>query len=126
MFQVTVLLMSFNTLPVNKANFRKLESLIGPVVSGLLATFLHNSTEKNGSSEDNSPSVCQQDILLQQPKLCYYNILQLLTYMDPVHTLTFHFLKISFNIIPPSLPGPPSDHLSCGFPQVKSVYKYNI
>jgi hypothetical protein len=53
--------MSFKTLPVNKANFGQLESSIGPVVSGLLVTFLHNSIKQNGSSEDN-PSVCQQDI----------------------------------------------------------------
>jgi len=49
-----------------------------------------------------------------------------LNYMDPVNTLTFCFFKISFNIIPSSLPGPPGDHPSCGFPHVKFVYEYNL
>jgi hypothetical protein len=54
--------MSFKTLPGNKANYRQLKSSIEPIVSGLLATYLHNSMEQNVSSEDNSPSAGQQDI----------------------------------------------------------------
>ena len=42
--------------------------------------------------------------------------------LDPVHTPISHFLKIHFNIIVPSTPGPPNWFLSLSFRQQKPAY----
>lgn len=104
--------MTFTTLPVNKANFKQLESSIGPVVSGLLITFLCNSMQPNGSSKDNGPSVIRHSTFFSNQSFVTIMYCLPLTYIDPVNMLTFYLFKISFNTIPPSFRGPPSDHLS--------------
>ena len=45
-----------------------------------------------------------------------------LSQLDPVHTLTSHFLKIHLNIILPSTPGSPKWFLSFTFPHQNPVY----
>jgi hypothetical protein len=40
-----------------------------------------------------------------------------LNQLDPVHTSTFHFLKINFNIILPYMPDIPTGLFPSGFPQ---------
>jgi hypothetical protein len=46
----------------------------------------------------------------------------ILSHLDPVHTPTSHFLKIHFNIIPPSKPGSPLWPPSLRFPHQNTVY----
>ena len=46
----------------------------------------------------------------------------ILNQLDPVHTPTYHFLKIHLNIIIPSTPGSPKWTPSLGFPNQMPVY----
>ena len=46
----------------------------------------------------------------------------ILNQLDPVHTLTSHFLKIHLNIILPSTPGYPTWSLSFRFPYQNPIY----
>jgi len=50
----------------------------------------------------------------------------ILNHIDPVHALTFHFLKIHLNIILPSTPGFPKWSLSLGFPYQNPVYVFPL
>ena len=90
-----------------------------------------NSTyllQQSPSWESNSSSASQQiPHILWNPK-GHYNIhkrpppIPVLSQLDPVHTLTSHFLKIHLNIILPSTPGSPQWSLSLRFPHQHPVH----
>jgi hypothetical protein len=56
--------------------------------------------------------------ILRNPKVHY----RILRQIDPVHALTFQFMKIHLNIILPSMPGSYKWSLSLRFPHLNPVY----
>ena len=84
--------------------------------------------EQRPSWETNQFSASQEiPRILWNPKV-YYRIHKcppphpILSQLDPVHTPTSHTLKIYFNIILPSMLGPPTWSLSFGFLNQNPVY----
>jgi len=94
----------------------------------LLTYLLTYSTEQSPSWEANRFSASQEIPRILRNSKVHYRIhkcpphVSILSQLDPVHTPTFHFLKIRLNIILPSTPGSPKWSVSLRFPQQNSVY----
>ena len=75
--------------------------------------------EQSRSWEANRFSASQEILrILWNPKVQY----PILSQLDPVHTATFHCLKININIVLSSTPGSPKWSLSFRLP-TKTLYK---
>ena len=89
---------------------------------------LTHSMEQSPSWEANRFSVSQEiPCILWNPKVHYRSDKcppprPILSQLDPVHTLTFYFLKIHLNINLPSTPGFPKWSLSLRFHHQNPVY----
>ena len=93
---------------------------------------LNNSMEQSPSWKANRFSASQEITrILLNPKVhyCIHKCLPcfpVLSHLHPVHTPTFHFLKIDLNIIPLSTLGSPKCSLSLRFPHQNLVYNSTV
>ena len=96
------------------------------------ATLLTHSIQDSPSWEVNQFSACQKiPCILFNPKVLYpipkcSPPVHILSQLNPVHTLTSHFLKIHVNIILPSTPGSPHWSLSFRFPHQNPVHASHL
>ena len=94
----------------------------------LYTYLLTHSIERSPSWEANRFLASQEiPCILWNPKVHYRSHkcpppVPILSQLDPVHTPTFHFLKIRLNIILPSRPGSPKWSLSFRFPHQNPLY----
>ena len=93
-----------------------------------LLTYLNYSMKQSPSSEANRFSASQEIPCILWNRKVHYRVhkcpppVHILNQLDPVHTLTSHFLKIHLNIILRSTPGFPKWSLSFRFPYQNPVY----
>ena len=94
-----------------------------------LLTYLLNYSMEQSSSWEANWFAASQEIphILWNPKVhyCIHKCLPsvpILSQLDPVHTSTFHLMKIHLNIILPSMPGSPRSSLSLRFPHQNPLY----
>ena len=98
----------------------------------LLTYLLTHSMEQSPSWEANRFSSSQEiPLILWNPKVhhCIHKSpppVPILRRFDPLHISKSHFLKINFNIIPPSTPGFPKWSLSFRFPHQNPVYASHL
>ena len=93
-----------------------------------LLTYLLNYSMEQSSSWEANWFAASQEIphILWNLKVhyCIHKCLPsvpILSQQDPVHTSTFHLMKIHLNIILPSIPGSPQSSLSLRFPHQSPV-----
>jgi len=95
----------------------------------LLTYLLTLYMEQNHSCEVKRCSASQEILLILWSPYAHHRIhkftppVPVLSQLDPVHTLTSHFLKIHLNIVLPSTPGSPKWSLSLRFLQQYPVYQ---